>query len=193
MKKVFAAALLGSAGFCFAQATTSPAVSPTPGTGAGPQAPQYTPVRWNEDYLYLRDPARRTDLFDPIKYIPLNEEGDWYLSLGGQARYRYEWFENANFGAGQIEGLPGGQQAANLRQELLLPAFPLHRHGLAQVLLEALAQLVELFFRERQRGYGQVVVGEETPRVHADRRFVRFGRDIEARVEDTDVAVLHHG
>ena len=100
MKKVFVAALLGSAGFCFAQATTSPAVSPTPGTGAGPQAPQYTPVRWNEDYLYLRDPARRTDLFDPIKYIPLNDEGDWYLSLGGQARYRYEWFENANFGAG---------------------------------------------------------------------------------------------
>ena len=33
--------------------------------------------------------AHRTP-FDPIKYIPLNDAGDWYLSLGGQARYRYE-------------------------------------------------------------------------------------------------------
>src|SRR5206468_3541774 len=68
---------------------------------AVPQAPPpYTPLRWNEDYGYLKDPARRTDFLDPIKYIPLNADGDWYLSLGGQARYRYEYFNNANFGAG---------------------------------------------------------------------------------------------
>ena len=62
--------------------------------------PPYGPLRVNEDYSYLKDPARRTDLFDPIKYIPLNDRGDWYLSLGGQARYRYELFNNNNFGAG---------------------------------------------------------------------------------------------
>ena len=62
--------------------------------------PPYTPVRWTEDYSYLKDPAKRTDFFDPIKYIPLNEKGDWYLSLGGQARYRYELFNNNNFGSG---------------------------------------------------------------------------------------------
>ncbi len=70
-----------------------------PGTGAAP-APAYSAVRWNEDYSYLKDPAKRTDPLDPIKYIPLSDEGDIYLSLGGQARYRYEWFNNAAFGAG---------------------------------------------------------------------------------------------
>lgn len=62
--------------------------------------PPYSPVRWTEDYAYLRNPARRTYAFDPIKYIALNPTGDWYLSLGGQARYRYELFNNTNFGAG---------------------------------------------------------------------------------------------
>ncbi len=76
----------------------APAAGPTPGAGSGPPAP-YTPVRWNENYGYLKDPAKRTDLFDPIKYIPFNDAGDIYLSLGAQARYRYELFDNFNFGA----------------------------------------------------------------------------------------------
>ena len=70
-----------------------------PATGGGPPPP-YTPVRWNEDYSYLKDPARRADALDGLKYIPLNDAGDWYLSLGGSARYRYELFNNNNFGAG---------------------------------------------------------------------------------------------
>ena len=73
--------------------------SPRPGPGAGPPPP-YTAVRWNEDYSYLRDPARRSDWLDRLKYIPVGENPDVYLSLGGQARYRYELFNNNNFGAG---------------------------------------------------------------------------------------------
>ena len=73
--------------------------TPRPGTGAGPPPP-YTPLRWNEDYSYLRDPANRSDFLDPIKYIPLGDDPDVYLSLGGSARYRYELFNNNNFGAG---------------------------------------------------------------------------------------------
>lgn len=86
-----------------AEGQTPPAQSeratPRPGTGAAPPPP-YTPLRWNEDYSFLRDPSRRTDFFDPIKYIPLGDDPDTYLSLGGQARYRYELFNNNNFGAG---------------------------------------------------------------------------------------------
>ena len=71
----------------------------TPGTptkgAATPQAPAYTPVRWNEDYSYLKN-APDADFFDRIKYIPLGVD-DWYLSLGGQLRYRYEYFNNFNF------------------------------------------------------------------------------------------------
>lgn len=66
--------------------------------------PPYGAVRWDEDYTYLRDPAAAADFWDPIKYIPLNDTGDVYLSLGGQARYRYEWWDDANFGANQQDG-----------------------------------------------------------------------------------------
>src|SRR5688572_12487329 len=83
--------LLSTAGVLGAQ--TKPAAAPL-------ASPAYTPVRWNEDYSYLKTSTAPADVFDPIKYIPLNDAGDWYLSLGAQARYRYEWFENANFGGG---------------------------------------------------------------------------------------------
>src|SRR5687767_2857611 len=75
----------------FAQSTPG-----TPAKGAAtPQAPAYTPVRWNEDYSYLKN-APDADPFDTVKYIPLGVD-DWYLSLGGQLRYRYEYFNNLNF------------------------------------------------------------------------------------------------
>src|SRR5688572_348895 len=92
-----AAAVLGAlslSGSAFAQAT-APAPVNKPATGGAP--PAYTPLRWNEDYSYLKDPARRTDPFDPIKYIPLSGDGDIWLSLGGQYRYRYELFSGVNF------------------------------------------------------------------------------------------------
>lgn len=64
------------------------------------QAPPYQLNRADEDYRYLRDPARRSDLWDPAKYVPLNAAGSWYLSLGGEARERYEYFNHPNWGAG---------------------------------------------------------------------------------------------
>lgn len=58
----------------------------------------YTLNRADEDYRYLLDPARRTDIWDPLKYIPLNEKGSWNLSIGGEARERYEYFNRPNWG-----------------------------------------------------------------------------------------------
>src|SRR5204863_7998756 len=82
------AAVLVVAGACFGEGTPA---TPTKGavTPAGP--PAYTPVRWNEDYSYLKNASKSGDLFDPIKYIPLGPE-DRHVSLGGQYRYRYEYF-----------------------------------------------------------------------------------------------------
>ena len=62
--------------------------------------PAYTVLRYDEDYSYLKDPDARTDFFDPAKYLPFNEQGDAYLSLGGQVRDRYEYFHNNTFGSG---------------------------------------------------------------------------------------------
>lgn len=73
--------------------------SPRPGSGAGGPGP-YTVVSWNEDWSYLRNPDHKTDFLDPIKYIPFNEDGDVYLSFGGQIRERFEDFNHALFGAG---------------------------------------------------------------------------------------------
>ena len=65
-----------------------------------PSPPPYQQLRYEEDYSYLRDPTRRTDLWDTVKYIPINEKGDWYLSTGGEVRERYEYFHNSLWGQG---------------------------------------------------------------------------------------------
>src|SRR5437764_13272034 len=57
--------------------------------------------RWDENYSYLKDPANRTDYLDPIKYIPIDDLPDWYLSLGAQIRDRYEYFNHVAFGSGR--------------------------------------------------------------------------------------------
>lgn len=61
-------------------------------------APGYALNRADEDYRYLADPAQRVDFWDPAKYVPLNGAGSWYLSVGGEARDRYEYFNRPNWG-----------------------------------------------------------------------------------------------
>src|SRR5436190_3834939 len=60
--------------------------------------PEYKQLRYDEDYSYLREPQRRSDFFDPIKYIPLTESGSAFLTLGGEIRERYEYFHNPLWG-----------------------------------------------------------------------------------------------
>lgn len=98
-RRRMAAAVLGVGLPAVVLGQTSLPTSPRPGSGAGPQPP-YTQMRWDEDYTYLRDPAKRTDFLDPVKYVPLGDDPANYLSFGGSARYRYELFNNNNFGAG---------------------------------------------------------------------------------------------
>ncbi len=65
-----------------------------------PSPPPYQLLRFEEDYRYLRDPGRRSDLWDPLKCTALNDAATWYLSLGGEVRERYEYFHNTNWGQG---------------------------------------------------------------------------------------------
>jgi hypothetical protein len=95
MKKLVRTIAGGASAIAFlstahAEEAGAPAVSP----------PAYTALRYDEDYSYLSNTVARLDLFDPIKYIPLNQSGDAYLSLGGQFRDRYENFQNYTFGSG---------------------------------------------------------------------------------------------
>ncbi|CAH2602608.1 Alginate export family protein [Rhodovastum atsumiense] len=59
----------------------------------------YRLMRYNDDFTALKDPAKRSDFWDPIKYIPLGAPFDsGYLSFGGELRERFESYQNPNFG-----------------------------------------------------------------------------------------------
>ncbi len=60
--------------------------------------PGYAPERYDEDWSFLRDPSKRTDFFDPIKWIPLGKDGSWFLSIGGELRERFQDVRNEGFG-----------------------------------------------------------------------------------------------
>ena len=63
---------------------------------AQPGRPFIGLLRYDEDWSFLKDPANRTELWDPLKYIALGK-ADWYLSLGGETRQRYEIYHNFPF------------------------------------------------------------------------------------------------
>ena len=78
-------------------------------TGAAPERPaneppSYNILRYEEDYSYLRDPSKRTDLFDPLKFIPLDADGFVYLTLGGDMRQRFEHYSGFGLGNGSVDG-----------------------------------------------------------------------------------------
>lgn len=79
-----------------AQQTSEPQSTPTP-TEFRP--PPFLQLRYLEDYSYLRDKSLRREPLDRLKYVPLRKErDDWYLSIGGEVRQRYEAFRNDNWG-----------------------------------------------------------------------------------------------
>ncbi len=49
----------------------------------------FLPNMAEEDWSFLKNPAQRTDFWDPIKYMPLGRE-NWYVTFGGEIRYRPE-------------------------------------------------------------------------------------------------------
>jgi hypothetical protein len=72
-----------------------------PGPPPDPARPLLTPVdQADENFTFLKDPSKRTDFWDFLKYIPLNQRGDVYLTFGFETRSEHEWFQNANWGAG---------------------------------------------------------------------------------------------
>jgi hypothetical protein len=60
-------------------------------------------ARWSEEWLILRDTTPTyEDPSLPFKYIPLNESGTNYLSLGGEFRFAYERYDPADRGLSDI-------------------------------------------------------------------------------------------
>jgi len=64
--------------------------------------PPFEQLRYLEDYSYLQDKSLRREPLDRLKYVPLWEgKPDWYLSIGGEVRQRFEAFRNDEWGGGQ--------------------------------------------------------------------------------------------
>jgi hypothetical protein len=63
------------------------------------ERPEYRNLRWEENWRYLADPACAETPLDRMKFIALNETGSRYVSLGGEARLRYEFVNNGAFGS----------------------------------------------------------------------------------------------
>ena len=66
----------------------------------GLKRPNYSRVlRQNEDWSALAgyDTFQTESFFDPIKYIPLSDDGNFWMSFGGQIRFRLERWNNYNF------------------------------------------------------------------------------------------------
>jgi len=59
----------------------------------------FQPFRYDEDWSFLSDNSRQTDWLDRLKYIPLGGE-NWYVTLGGEIRERFELLDQPGFGTG---------------------------------------------------------------------------------------------
>ncbi|KAF2080676.1 alginate export family protein [Flavobacterium sharifuzzamanii] len=53
-------------------------------------------LRYDENYEFLKDSNR--NFYERLKYIPLNQKKDIYMSIGGEARYEYVDFNNEDWG-----------------------------------------------------------------------------------------------
>jgi len=64
-----------------------------------PARPDYRNLRYEENWRSLADPTCIDGLFDRLKHLPLDQAGQRYVSFGGEARLRYEYFNNGAFGS----------------------------------------------------------------------------------------------
>src|SRR5262249_909233 len=71
-------------------------------------APAYKLLRYEEDWSSLKDLAKWTDFWDPLKYIPLGSRDGDYFTLGADVREWFESYHNDSFGLG-----PGNAQGYN--------------------------------------------------------------------------------
>ncbi|MEN2489424.1 alginate export family protein [Flavobacterium sp. B11] len=53
-------------------------------------------LRYDENYEFLKDSNR--NFYERLKFIPLNQKKDIYMSIGGEARYEYVDFNNEDWG-----------------------------------------------------------------------------------------------
>ncbi|MCC2976083.1 alginate export family protein [Sphingomonas sp. PL-96] len=69
---------------------------PSAAAGDGATSAGYNLSRWAEDWRGMCDPAKRDDPIDRLKCLPLDSDGDVYLTLSGELRLRVNETTNPN-------------------------------------------------------------------------------------------------
>ena len=78
--------------------TTNPQAQPANPSDPNPPDRNIKLLREDEDWSFLRDPSLRQDFWDQVKFIPLGSNGDWYMTISGEAREVWEQIGNDNWG-----------------------------------------------------------------------------------------------
>jgi hypothetical protein len=76
---------------------------PVEGVGDGVTSAGYNQSRWVEDWTALRDPKKRINAIDRLKFIPLDPDGQIYLTLSGEMRLRMNLTTNPDMKDAQAQ------------------------------------------------------------------------------------------
>ena len=79
------------------------AQTPDPSPTGAPQPevrPPLSPFPRYQDWSFLRDPAKRVDPYDRLKFIPLNDSGKICVTLGLENRTEFQYLNSNVWGAG---------------------------------------------------------------------------------------------
>ncbi len=90
-------------GLCMCATGVVNAQTPDPSPVDAPQPgvrPALGPFPRFENWSFLRDPSQRIDPYDRLKFIPLNDSGTNYLTLGVENRTEFQYLKNNAWGAG---------------------------------------------------------------------------------------------
>jgi hypothetical protein len=72
----------------------------------GEVQPDFKQLRYEEDFSYLKDPAKKTGdpiSLEPLKYITFGQSESTYLTIGGEVRQQFEYYNNPDFGLAPID------------------------------------------------------------------------------------------
>ena len=110
-----------------------PVLYPREAIGTGAIIGGYSEARWNEDWSAYRDPTERDDYLDALKFVPLDENGDIYVTLSGEARVRSALTSNPGLREGRARRLDTLRVAggADLRVGRYFRAYGELAHGSA--------------------------------------------------------------
>lgn len=93
--------LAGAAGAYAQTAPTAPNAARADDSNSAKAAPTppFEVLRFEEDWSFLSERRGSFSNYEKLKYISLGKREDWYLSVGGEMRQRYEFTENPSWGA----------------------------------------------------------------------------------------------